>query len=538
MTDRDPDPLYDALRNRLANHGQEPPAALWAGIRAQLPPPVAAPQLRRRSRRTVLLAGLLLLVLSAAGWQWWRTAGNGPAQPLLAGGAKRATNGIATAFPAGTGRATAPHQGKPAATAPAGGLEALQRPAPAHYSPNVGDLAEARRATGVSAGRLAPAVRGPRPVRLLASSAVAGNNGRFQPGAAPRPGTTPSRRGRPSVATESSAAAFPAPAPTLAPATPAALTGVAASFASDSVFKSAGVGRATLSAITQKSSRIPALAALRASNLAPESAGLLVPRIAALVPPASSQPLSRLLPDTSATPPSPVARRWAVQLLAGPALTYRKLGAGPKFTNVPTASPNNSAFDNSGASRAARSEQLAAGFGTQAQVRRALSGRWSLSAGMGYQEYAHRGNYPVPGANFSQGNVGSNPNIPLAEYTHRDTYRFVTVPVRLGYVLGRPVGRLSYGVVAGADADFYVGGKSPDASGTVKAWRMGSSPYRSLSLALSAGLDLRYRLGPHLELLAQPTATYFLTSLPQPISGLPQRHLLGGSALFGLSYGL
>ena len=43
MTDRHPDDLYDALRDRLADYGQEPPAPLWANIRAQLPPPVARP---------------------------------------------------------------------------------------------------------------------------------------------------------------------------------------------------------------------------------------------------------------------------------------------------------------------------------------------------------------------------------------------------------------------------------------------------------------------------------------------------------------
>ena len=58
MTDHKPDDLFDALRDRLADYGQEPPAPLWAGIRAQLPPPVAAPQLRRRKRRVALLATL------------------------------------------------------------------------------------------------------------------------------------------------------------------------------------------------------------------------------------------------------------------------------------------------------------------------------------------------------------------------------------------------------------------------------------------------------------------------------------------------
>ena len=50
MTDREPDDLYDALRDRLADYGQEPPAPLWAAIRAQLPPPVATPPIGRGLR--------------------------------------------------------------------------------------------------------------------------------------------------------------------------------------------------------------------------------------------------------------------------------------------------------------------------------------------------------------------------------------------------------------------------------------------------------------------------------------------------------
>ena len=63
MTDRKPDDLYDALRERLTDYGQEPPAQLWADIRAQLPPPVAPPQLRRRRRRAAV--ALLLLLVAA-----------------------------------------------------------------------------------------------------------------------------------------------------------------------------------------------------------------------------------------------------------------------------------------------------------------------------------------------------------------------------------------------------------------------------------------------------------------------------------------
>ena len=86
MTDREPDDLYDALRDRLADYGQEPPAPLWANIRAQLPPPVAVPQ--RRRRRPVGRLALLLVLLSAVTWGGWQLAHRSkPAPTFVAAGA-------------------------------------------------------------------------------------------------------------------------------------------------------------------------------------------------------------------------------------------------------------------------------------------------------------------------------------------------------------------------------------------------------------------------------------------------------------------
>ena len=97
---------------------------------------------------------------------------------------------------------------------------------------------------------------------------------------------------------------------------------------------------------------------------------------------------------------------------------------------------------------------------------------------------------------------------------------------------------MRYGVVGGAEAAFYLSGRNLQLNGVVKDWNAGNSPYRSLSLALSTGLDVRYRLAPRLEMVAQPTATYFLNPLARPATGLPPRYLWGGSALMGLSYHL
>jgi hypothetical protein len=70
MSDPTPEDLYDALRKRLADYGQEPPPGLWAGIRQQLPPPVAVP--RRRRWRAASLLSLLFVVAALGTWQWQR----------------------------------------------------------------------------------------------------------------------------------------------------------------------------------------------------------------------------------------------------------------------------------------------------------------------------------------------------------------------------------------------------------------------------------------------------------------------------------
>ena len=181
--------------------------------------------------------------------------------------------------------------------------------------------------------------------------------------------------------------------------------------------------------------------------------------------------------------------------------------------------------------RLAQQERLSTGFGVRVQVSRVLNGRWTLSAGLGYQEYASTVETTQTAYDrfFSASTTTS---------THRDTYHFLTLPVQAHYALGQAGKRLRYGVVAGAEAAIYLSGSNVQLNGTAKDWNAGNSPYRSLNLALSTGLDVRYRLAPRLEMVVQPTATYFLNPLTRPATGLPPRYLWGGNALVGLSYHL
>ena len=226
-----------------------------------------------------------------------------------------------------------------------------------------------------------------------------------------------------------------------------------------------------------------------------------------------------------------------MQVLLGPALTYRRLAA-PQEASATTA---NSLFTPGvssarGSSGVTTQERPALAPGGQVQIRRSLNGRWTLAAGLGYRQYAtalaiKRYQAPSPTSFIND-----------SATTHRrDTYHYLTVPVQLNYGLGAPAGRWRTALQAGAELGVYVGGTTSEGVAcacNTRTWHPTGSPYRILSLGLSLGLDVRYRPGPAggpWELLAQPTATYGLTSLTRAGSGFNARYPLGAGLLLGLS---
>ncbi|MFC6225770.1 outer membrane beta-barrel protein [Hymenobacter artigasi] len=220
--------------------------------------------------------------------------------------------------------------------------------------------------------------------------------------------------------------------------------------------------------------------------------------------------------------PRPFASRWAVQVVAGPALTYRSLNtaAAPASSTSPPliyspGSPN----------PVATLERPALGSAAQITVRRTLGEHWSLSAGLGYAEYAST--LALQQVHYTVSNHMILPPDPATTTIHRrDTYRFVTVPVRVGYGWTLS-GRWRVGLLAGAEAAVYVGGSSTE-----------GSIYHRVSLGASLGAEARYRLGGgRWELLAQPTATYLLSPLAN-YTPYYQRHLFGGAALLGVAFNL
>lgn len=238
--------------------------------------------------------------------------------------------------------------------------------------------------------------------------------------------------------------------------------------------------------------------------------------------------------------PKPLGGRWAVQALLGPALTYRYFGAA-----TTAASPGPTVFFTAFTppTPIEKLERPALGAGAQLSLRRAIGKHWALGAGLGYTEYATRLVLRQVPAAADTAIRFIPPNQPPAVPTNihrRNTYRFVTVPLRAAYTWPL-TGRWRVGALAGVDAALYVGGSSTGGSACAcqtQTWGSTDSPYRRLNLGVSLGAEVRYRLTDRWELLAQPTASYLLSPLAPANTGYSSRHLLGGTALLGAAFDL
>lgn len=281
---------------------------------------------------------------------------------------------------------------------------------------------------------------------------------------------------------------------------------------------------------------ISGAAALTAQALAQLQARAVSLQLAAA--PALAQPQEVAVAPNA--PPAALLPRWAVQVLAGPALTYRQLSGAPALNaTAPIALPITAGVQYRPVmASVAELERPALGGGAQILVRCALNARWSLSAGLGYAEYATRLALQQVRSTSAVRFAGQDST--TTSIHRRDTYRFVTLPLRVGYA--KPLSpRWSVGLLAGADVAFYVGGSSTEGSACAcqsQTWGLTGSPYRRVSVGASLGAEVRYRLNGRWELLAQPTATYMLNPLAQSTSPYYRRQLLGGTALLGAAYTL
>ncbi|MBO2008173.1 hypothetical protein [Hymenobacter negativus] len=627
MTDREPDDLYDALRDRLADYGQEPPAPLWAGIRAQLPPPVAQPQLRpKRRRASVVLLLLLLATASGVGWHWWQQpknsgSANSPLAILTSKNAELSNQKSALAHSqAERERAITPASS--ASAQPTAPDETLS-PGLAGTSTAAGSVPSTGRSNEVSAGNSGVATGSPiarNGAAASVASAAAGAKmaskavvaGALIDGSKPlavrrtpkrqahepatdgatvatisggtaarqgqglnqhslgnevaanlskKPGTTSPWTAAKTAAATRQSAARRAPGASIAatalsrqsakrqPLTGPTARDIAARSAAARVQSATGQPAAAAPAASVDGVPEATVKSFSSTGLATASGpDWLQARAVALqlaAGPALPQPQAATVAPNE--PPASVRPRWAVQVLAGPALTYRQLSSpasGGIGTTSPSSSPGTSfSSRTSSTTSVAELERPALGSGFQVNVRRSLTERWTLSAGLGYAEYATRlalQQVHVTTRVGSVANTAPSQDSATTSIHRRDTYRFVTLPLRVGYA--RPLTpRWSVGLLAGADVAVYIGGSSTEGSTCAcqtQSWGLTGSPYRRVSVGASLGAEVRYRLNGRWELLAQPTATYMLTPLAQSTTAYSRRHLLGGTALLGASYTL
>ncbi|GAB3588963.1 hypothetical protein GCM10027345_42150 [Hymenobacter daeguensis] len=305
---------------------------------------------------------------------------------------------------------------------------------------------------------------------------------------------------------------------------------------------------ASTSIVTHPTTDTDAAAAAAAAQPTQTLAQLQARAVALELP---AGPVRAQLQPTATVPTKPAATplpRWSVQVLAGPALTYRQLGSAvPAYPLTPvTTSPGQYQYAQSTIVELERPALAPSG---QIQFRRTLNGRWALAGGLGYRQYASAlaiRLYQTTNPNYLLANGVSllNDSAQASTIHRRDTYNYLTVPVQASYALGIGHGRWRTALLAGAELGVYLGGTTSEGTAcacTTRTWYPTGSPYRALSLALSLGLDVRYRLGPAAslwELLAQPQATYGFTSLTRAGSGFDARYPFGGGLLLGVSRGL
>ena len=573
------DPLLAALRQRLGDYGQAPPPGAWAAIRRQVAPPALPPWWRRR--HLLALMGLLLCFLRPSTLGEWATlrraglaaAGQPPGvAPSLSPLAGANAPSARTAHPAGRaateratplGAATASRSSSlpktaaepaallPRATTEKNALATTTR----HAGAVVADRPTAGRATVLRQSATARTASSNPQVALSAQEAAssarrkklgfgvalaasrkahrrqlghwpaAGHRRTIEPvlaGLAPesiaanRPSGWLAHRGRAHAAAQAASRnpyaqrTFETTARSAARRGPLAWQPASRSGRAPGRLEIADLATAAPAETVALAALAPS--ASGAYPLGPVDS--LVLRQPGLVLP-SAAALATLVVRPDSAPAAHPARRWSLLVVAGPTLSYRTLGPAPVLA--------------AGHPDFARLERPALGLGAQVQVRRVLSGRWALAVGVGYHEYATRLALSLKDT---------------ASVHQRDTYRLLTVPVQLGYALGAPKNRLSKALLLGVEPGWYLGCRSTEGSGCGCEQQTytsaASSPYRSLSVAFSLGLDLRYRVGSagsRWQWLVQPTGRYVATPFVRSEAvGFTPRHPFSLGLLTGFSW--
>lgn len=569
------DPLLAALRQRLGDYGQAPPPGVWAAIREQLPPPLPWWQRIRLLPLVLLLLGVVTATVTVvlrgqmgrrgqvttAERQVGKSVKNGFTTSTLPRNSNQKTDSTKSGHVVTTSASSyarppafSVDADKAATLAATAGIAKPTTPfnapiyslakRPSHVGNTIVADASGQPLVAEPAGHRAPSGRG---LKRL-SQAHASTRRQKTSISSTEPSAEHDLRfeGLVKANSASSDAASAVAASRSATArgkrhyvradgsfTPQSTLKRHRSAPAETALSQAGRRTTTRVAVHLATPDAPLQPQLGASRLAagpralasqPSQVDSLALRTAALrLPLTLSQPVLTTRPD-SAQPALPKARRWSVLVLAGPTLSYRTLGPAP------TLAVRHPDF--------ARFERPALGLGAQVQVRRVLSGRWALAAGLGYHEYATR---------LALGIVDTSGRSPRS-VRQRDVYRVLTLPVQVSYALGVPRQRLAWGLLLGLEPSWYLGGRSTEGSDCgcqqqiYPADSAKTSPYRPLTLALSLGLDLRYRLGgpaSRWQWVVQPTARYIVTPFVRSdATGFTRRQPFSLGLLTGFSWDL
>lgn len=476
MSEQESDPLYDALRRKLTDYGSPPPETVWAGIQQQLP---KQPTTRSTGRKGLFaLLGLLLLV--GIGGVVYRYAFS-PPQPAVVAASRLATSGAAPAAAADA----APTASSVHTQAVTSAADAALRPA----------AAPAQATTPVRAASAGNSRRGP---ATAASATTAADAAAHVTQPARRKIlllTRPTRRhSQMRYATQHTRSLHQL-------RSAQGLAGVPAPEDGSTLLLGAEQQRSKLLTDNRLLSIPRLFPFLLATN-----ATLSVPGLGALPAPlpTPAAPAQRPLPPTEKRP------RWSVQVLGGPALTYRTLSK-QAYRGFPDSL-----------------ERPAVGYALHLLVGYAPTPRLQLTAGVGFAEYATALNLRLQHDTIQQ------------RYRHRDTYRFVQVPVQAQYWL-REQGRLQVGLLAELAPSFYVGGRVTSGGACACETQTHTAPdslYRHLSLSATVGATVSYRLGGRWRVFLQPAASYFLSPITQQPARVDERRPVAVGVRGGLSLDL
>ncbi|WBA42458.1 porin family protein [Hymenobacter canadensis] len=591
MTERESEELYEELRRKLEGYGSTPPPDMWAAIQRQLPPgapkgpaqPLPRPALRRRWALALLL---LIGVVVVVGVLAIRPASRPEVATLPAAHNEKDVLGrLATAADASQPAATpqpdthtssTSQLASPADAAANGRFDAAEAKSAAPAMPEASSGSVAAASAATAAASQWPAAGRPQPAALAGTVTAAAprrqrtgsrfdsqllrNTQPLQPAigsASDAPGQQPARHAGQPAPTSSSGVAARSLAAALLPDSSISSAEAARLLTAAANAPQPATATARMQPDSAENRRLQTdegqqavAGSLRSTIPASQgSAGIRQPatdlHLALLFPVGNLLPrAAQVLPFAAALPavqpvavapqvPRP-ASRWAVELLAGPAISYRRLEA-------------------SDSASLSTLERPALTFAGQMQVRYTLTPRLSVSAGLGYATYGTRLNLLLQPPRDTSSAL--RPAQPLQQ---RDTYRYFTLPLQAQYRLGGQT-RLRYGLTAGAALEMYAGGRTSGSTACTcsqqQTWSATNSPYRRLGVSLTAGLDVRYALTPRLHLLLQPTGRYGLVSIvapgttapspipppggnPLPPTTLPARHPFAAGLLTGFSFDL